>query len=402
MKILVINSAGHLAGGAENHIVKIQSHLEKKGHIVKILASNVDLEKEHFNDYSFKAIKSYSMLKTVYYLFNPFSFLKLKEALKLYKPDIIHLHTMQMVTPSVLFLLKEYPTVMTLHGPEYFLEHLLIWLIAPSKFKRNNLDKNNLTLKGKAEYYYFNYLQKFLFKIGLKNVDIFIAPSRYIQKIAEDDVSPIMHIPNFIDPMSYYEISNNRRLLFVGRLEKIKGVHYLIKAMSYIIAKYSDTQLTIIGDGPEKQNLLELSKTLHLENSVHFLGWVEHTQLEAYYKKTTLVIVPSICPENFPTVCNEAMSVGRPVIGTNVGGIPEIIDHGLNGYVVEPKQVEEIAERVIALFEDEYLLKQMSLNARSKTKKLSIESYTNDLLKVYEQILNQYQKKLKIIEDSIH
>jgi glycosyltransferase involved in cell wall biosynthesis len=396
MKILVITSAGHLAGGAETLLVKIQPYLEKRGYMVKILASDKLPYKKHFNNYYFKAIKSHNLLAPLYFLFNPSSFFKLKEILKEYKPDIIHLHTMHIVTPSVLFLLKEYPTVMTLHGPEYFLEHLLIWLIAPSKFKSNAFDKNNLTLKGKAEYYYFNSLQKILFKIGLKNVDIFVAPSKYIQKIAEVDVSPIVHIPNFIEPMKYYDIKFNRRLLFVGRLEKIKGAEYIIKAMTYIIAKYPDTQLTIIGDGPEKQNLFELSKNLHLENSVNFLGWVEHTQLEAYYKKTTLVIVPSICPENFPTVCNEAMSVGRPVIGTNVGGIPEIIDHGLNGYIVEPKQVEEIAQRVIALFEDENLLKQMSFNARSKIEQFSTENYINKILNVYGQIINQYRENIKI------
>lgn len=126
MKILIINSAGYLAGGAENQIAKIPTYLEKRGHVVKILASNLGPDKKHFDDYYFKTIESDNPLKMIYYLFNPYSFFALKKILKEYEPDIVHLHTMGVVTPSVLFLLKKYPAIMTLHGPEYFLEHLLI------------------------------------------------------------------------------------------------------------------------------------------------------------------------------------------------------------------------------------------------------------------------------------
>ena len=393
MKILRIISAGYIAGGAENGVVKIQPHLEKRGHVVRILASNLGPDKEHFNEYSFKTIEPDSRLKLLYYLFNPSSFFALRKILREYKPDVIHIHTMHVVTPSVLFLLKNYPVIMTLHGPEYFLEHLLLWLFVPSKFRGSGFNKNNLTLRGKAEYYYFNYLQKIIFKLVLKNINVFIAPSRYIQRVAKPDVSPIVHIPNFIEPMSYYEISNTKKILFVGRLEKVKGVDYLIQAMHHIKDKHPDAQLTIIGDGPEKQNLYELVIFLHLEEHVNFLGWVEHTKLEEYYKEATLVVIPSIWPENFPTVCNEAMSTGRPVIGTNVGGIPEMIDHGINGYIVEPKQAEEIAECIIALFKDENLLKQMSINARNRTQKFSVENYADKILNMYEQVISKKHKK---------
>src|SRR5260370_31772423 len=184
MKVLRIISAGYVAGGAENGIVKINRYLLDKGYKVKILASDLGADKKHFNDYIFKNISSIAPLKPLLFLFNPFSFFALKKVLKEYKPDMVHLHTMNEVTPSVLFLLKKYPTVMTLHGPETFLSKLLIWCLLPSHFKHNFYDKKDLNMVGKLTYFYFNHIQKFLYKLGLKNVDIFIAPSKYIQNLA--------------------------------------------------------------------------------------------------------------------------------------------------------------------------------------------------------------------------
>jgi glycosyltransferase involved in cell wall biosynthesis len=103
--------------------------------------------------------------------------------------------------------------------------------------------------------------------------------------------------------------------------------------------------------------------------------------------------MPSVEPENFPTVCNEAMSAGRPVIGTNVGGIPEIIDDGVNGYLVEPERPEQIAQKVIKLFSEEQLLQAMGRNARKKAQEFSIEKHMQNLEKIYAQVLKKYKQR---------
>src|SRR5258708_23573031 len=121
-----------------------------------------------------------------------------------------------------------------------------------------------------------------------------------------------------------YELKDIYKLLFVGRLEKVKGVEFLIQALSLIIKAVPQTTLTIIGDGPNKADLLTLTRTLQLEKYIQFVGWIENKDLDLYYQKSSIVIVPSTWDEVFGGVILEAMSVGRPVIGTNVGGIPEI------------------------------------------------------------------------------
>ena len=391
MKVLAITSVGYEAGGAEGILVKINHYLLDKGYIIKTLASDLGADKEHFNDYIFKNISFTGPLKPFFFLFNPFSFFVLKRVLKEYKPDLVHLHVIHEITPSALFLLKKYPTVITLHGHETFISKLLIWCLKPSNFKTDSYNTKNLNKTGKLTYFYFNYVQKFLYKLAFKNVDIFIAPSKYIQNIAKCDVSPIIHLPNFIELLQFHEITNNYNLLFIGRLEKTKGVEFLIQAISFIIKVFPQTTLTIVGGGGNKADLFNLAKKLQLEKHIQFRGWVEHKDLDSYYEKASIVVIPSVVPENFPTVCNEAMSAGRPVIGTNAGGIPEIIDDGVNGYLVEPENPEQIAEKVIKLFSEEKLLKELGRNARKKAEEFSIEKHVDTLEKIYEEVMKKYK-----------
>jgi len=391
MKVLEIISLGYVAGGAENAIVKISPHLLNKGYSIKVLASDLGINKKHFNEYVFKNVSFAGPLKIFLFLFNPSSFFALRKILKEYKPDIVHMHVMHEITPSVLFLLAKYPTVMTLHGPEAFLHELLIWFLQPSDFKNKAYDKKDLKVGGKLRYLYFNYIQKFFYKLGFRNVDVFIAPSKYMQNAARTDVSPIVCLPNFIELGKFHEVKNKYNILFVGRLEKIKGAEFLIKAIPSIIEACPQARLTLVGDGREKASLLDLGKKLRIENYIQFVGWVESKDLDAYYEKASIVVVPSICPENFPTVCSEAMSAGRPVIGTVVGGIPEIIDDGVNGYLVEPKNSVQIAEKIVKVFL-EGNLEEFGREARKKAERFNIEKHIYELEKVYKEVISKYKQ----------
>jgi glycosyltransferase involved in cell wall biosynthesis len=392
-KVLAITSVGYADGGVETILIKIRPYLSVKGYNVKTLTSDLKADKEYFGDYTFKSFNHTGPLKFFFFLFNPSSFFVLKKLLKEYKPDIIHLHTMNQITPSALFLLKKYPTVMTLHGPESFLSKLLLWFLQPWNFNKHVYRKEGLNMIGKFTYFYFNSIQKFLYKFTLKNVDVFTAPSKYIQNMAKTDVSPIIHLPNFIDLQKFHELTNNYNLLFVGRLEKMKGTEFLIRAISLIINVFPQTTLTIVGDGPDKADLFNLTNKLQLEKYIQFVGWVEHKDLDTYYEKASSVVVPSSWVEAFGIVILEAMSAGRPVIATNIGGIPEIIDDGVNGYLVKPENPEQIAEKVIKLFSEESLLKDLGRNARKKAEEFSIDKYVDNLEKIYIEVMSKYKLK---------
>lgn len=389
MKVLCIISTGYVAGGAENLVAKINCYLSSKGYCVKTLSSDLGPGKEHFNDYVFKSINSANPFTLLLFLFNPFSFFVTRKVLKEFKPDIVHLHTMHQVTPSVLFLLKKYPTVMTLHGPETFVSKLMLWCMKPP-YLNYFYDKNKLNVMGKLSLI-FNHIQRMIYMLALHNVDLFIAPSKFLENAAKSDVSPVIHLPNFTDMKEFYELKNSYNLLFVGRLEKVKGIEALIEAMAFIIKMFPQTTLTVIGEGQNKENLLNLSKDLHLEKHIHFVGWVKDKGLDIYYKKASIVVFPSVGPEIFGLVILEAMSAGRPVIGTSVGGIPEIITDGVNGYLVEPGSAEQIAEKVIKLFSDEDLLKEFGKNARKQAEEYTIEKYAKNIEKIYKDLLYKYK-----------
>ena len=393
VKVLQVISTGYAAGGAETMLVKIKPYLLGRGYSLKILASDLGAEKEHFNDYTFKSINVDSPSKILFSLFNPSSFFVLKRVLQEYKPDIIHLHAINQITPLTLFLLKKYPTVLTLHGPEAFLRKLLIWCLKPANFKKDVYNTQNLNMTGKLTYFYFDHIQKFLYNLAFKNVDVFIAPSNFMQNVAKTDVSPIICLPNFIELRQFHEVQHNYNLLFVGRLETTKGIEFLIQAIAVVIKAFPQTTLTIIGEGSHKADLFNLTKYLQLEEHIQFIGWVENKDLDTYYEKASLVVVPSIWVETFGLVILEAMSAGRPVIGTNVGGIPEIIDDGVNGYLVEPENPEQIAEKVIQLFAEEKLLTELGRNARRKAEEFSVEKHLENLEKIYAEVIKKYKRQ---------
>lgn len=142
-----------------------------------------------------------------------------------------------------------------------------------------------------------------------------------------------------------------KQILFVGRLIPWKGVKYLISAMEKVIKNIPDSCLVIIGDGPERSSLEELCKKLHLSDYCQFLGFVDQTDLFSYYQNSAVFVLSSIMynsqTEGLGVVLLEAMASGLPVIGSYVGGIPDIIQDGVNGLLVPPEDPDALSDAII-------------------------------------------------------
>ena len=180
---------------------------------------------------------------------------------------------------------------------------------------------------------------------------------------------------------------NYFRLTYIGRLEKIKGIALLLHAFKKLIEKDKSIKLRIIGDGSDKNNLIKLSKKLELNNYVEFLGI--QRDIGFYLEQTDGFIYPSICQEVFGISIVEAMSYGVPCISNNVGGIPEIIKDGVNGFITEEISAYGIYESINRMtktyntpkWED---LKKESVNT---SKMFSISNTVNSLKSMYEGLL---------------
>jgi glycosyltransferase involved in cell wall biosynthesis len=220
-----------------------------------------------------------------------------------------------------------------------------IYGLITTKHKIENLKKAN-TLIFDA-YKTFNILKKNFSFIDFKNKIIKIIPPH----IDTDLFS-------YAEPLkkNYYE------LLTVGALIKRKGIDLIIRSLKILQKEGFNVLLKIAGEGPERNNLEILAKKLGL-NNVIFLGWVPRKELVNLYRNCD-VYVHSSYAETIPAAIREAMSVGRPIVTTNVGVIDEYLKDGENGFLINKRDEYEFAEAIAKLLSDENLRYKIGLNNR--------------------------------------
>ena len=173
-------------------------------------------------------------------------------------------------------------------------------------------------------------------------------------------------------------------VLFAGRLEIEKGLSYLLKALCLVRMPH---QLLVAGDGSLKQQYILLAEHLNVADRVRFLGWLSANELQAYYRRCTVVVMPTIMPEPFGKVGVEAMANGRPVVAFNVGGIPDWLRDDYNGFLVPPRDVKRLAARIDQLLDDVALAAQLGSNGRSYVEQnYSSERHLDQLLHIFDTV----------------
>ena len=135
------------------------------------------------------------------------------------------------------------------------------------------------------------------------------------------------------------------KLLAVGRLHPVKDHAFLIRGCAVLKTSGFRLSCQIAGDGPERQRLANLIRSLHLEQEIQLLGQVEHDQLDALYREADLVVLTSVS-EGIPLTLMEAMALGRPVIAPAITGIPELVLDGKTGFLYKPGSITSFVERV--------------------------------------------------------
>lgn len=162
-----------------------------------------------------------------------------------------------------------------------------------------------------------------------------------------------------------------RLILFVGRLVEEKGVGYLIEAIPKILKESPNCKLLIIGEGKDKSRFQEKVKKLNLTDSIKFLGWIDNEKLPAYYQAADIFVAPSVeskegWKEAMGVVFLEAMSAGTPVVGTDLGGVRDVITPGKTGLLVEPRNSLAIARAVMKVFTEGKFKNRIVKNAKEK------------------------------------
>lgn len=394
MKILWVTSSGWKEGGAENLLCMIRPILEAQGHSVRVLSSDDRPDMPHFSDVEFPAHRG--VLRPLFHTFNIQAYWKIKKVLKEFKPDVVHIHTIGHASPAILLALQAYPTLLTVHGPEGFVKGLLMWCFPQSYFRHGTYDVADLTFVGVMRLWYHRLVMEPLYALGFRRIDTIIAPSRYIQSLLAREGRDSVVLPNGADLFPYRPLTSRgitHTIVYAGRLEKYKGVEYLIRSLPAVLARFPDTTLLIAGSGTEQATLERLILDLNIAHAVTLCGYKERHELERLYVQASVVVMPSVGVEAFGLIGIEAMSVGRPVIATNVGGIPDWLQDNVTGLLVAPKDADAISDAIITLFSDEQTLLEMAKRARARAELFTVSTHVKRLLELYRACANTSSSK---------
>ena len=216
----------------------------------------------------------------------------------------------------------------------------------------------------------------FIKRIGhfvLNNGDAIRVVNRVLcEKAASMTRKPIYVLPIYLDtdfflkePLSSEQEPTQKKLiLFAGGLYYLKGIQYLIQAMSMIVEQRNDIELVIAGKGPYRKELQLLTRKYNLQDSVRFVGHVSKRFLKNLFYSSSVVVLPSLS-EGLPRVIIEAMACARAVIATDVGGIRELIKEGENGLLVPPADSAALQSKIVFLLTHPEISQKLGENGRN-------------------------------------
>ena len=369
MKILQIVNLGYVAGGAEKSVHFITEAMAARGHEVQVLATDKGLEGEDsFADVVVPGIAGNAVKRLTSYAWYGAGRKAILAAIRRFAPDVVHLHTIGEFSPAVFWALGGVPAVLTVHGPEEFMRQLLTWQLPASDYRNESFEWADLTAIGRLRYAYQRFLQRPLYLLGARrHLRLILAPSKFMAGILEQDAPgiPVRLLYNGIPLPAPEPLPENPAVLYVGRLESVKGVDQLLRAMRRLVVSIPPATLVVVGDGSQRRSLEALSAELGLGGHVRFAGWVSSKDIRQYYAAAQVVAVPSLCPETLAMVSVEAMAYGRPVVGSNVGGLPEVVVDTVTGSLVKPGDPRELADALAGILGDAARARRMSVAARA-------------------------------------
>jgi glycosyltransferase involved in cell wall biosynthesis len=179
-----------------------------------------------------------------------------------------------------------------------------------------------------------------------------------------------------------------RAIIFIGNLIKTKGIYDLIAAFIKLSSTHHNLNLIIIGNGPEYSTIKNIiSSSNHSEKKIHLLGNKPHNEVSHWLSASDIFVLPTYY-EGLPNAVLEAMACGLPVIATKVGGIPEVIEEGRNGILIDKKDVESLIRAIVYLLKNQALAKNMGTQGRKMFEsRFSWQKNAQKVIEIYKEVL---------------
>lgn len=426
MRILLVNKFHYRKGGAETYYLTVGSELERMGHEVAYFSMRHPDNLPCRWDKYFVTQREYNNVKSplraardgMALIYSPEAKRSFQALCEEFRPDVVHLNNVhRQITLSILDApyLREnkVPVFYTAHDyvtvcPGYLMldggGRVCDACLEDGRYRhcierrcvKGSRAKSALAAMEAS----FNRAHK-----SNRRIDRVIAPSRFMcSKLIEGGwpEDKVVFLQNFADDAILDRAANagadatdreNPYLLFFGRLSVEKGVDTLLRAFDATLPSLpQNMRLVVVGDGPDAADFKALASSLGCASRIEFAGYQTGGALQAYVERASLAIASSRWRENMPYSIVEALAAGTPVIGTNIGGIPELVDEGKTGFICEPGDVSSMADAISrgsSAFLDLSAYSMLQRNCRSYVmENCSREKFMSDLVNLYKESID--------------
>lgn len=390
MKILILQDdfPPQSFGGAGFSAFDLACGLQKAGHQVFVITTCQDKASEGRSDYQglkvFRIFASYHPRWRAYLsLYNPQTIRKVRDLIEEINPDIVHANNIQSyLSYHCLKLAKSFglPLFWTARDVISFNYEKLATKRYLEKFDCRTTWLDHLKQAGKR----YNPLRNFLIKRYLRYVDKIFAVSNALKTALEQngiknaevshtgiDVDDWRVAPEIIERFKEkYNLQGKKVIFFGGRISALKGSEQINQAMAKVKKVFPEAVLLVAG----RQGV----------------GWLSGDDLKAAYFASDVVVVPSACFDSFPRSNPEAMACGKPVIATCYGGSPEIVQDGVTGFIVNPFDIELMAEKIVDLLKNPEKAKRFGQAGYERIKEhFNLHSQADRIIERYQQALEK-------------
>ena len=392
MKILLVNKYLYSVGGAENYMLNIGEKLIELGHEVQyfgiestknVVGNNV---MEFAKCYENSKIKRFFPWQMIY---SKGAYKKMKKVLIDFNPDIVHMNNINyQLTSSIIDACKDMniPVVMTIHDPQLICPNHRLYIESKNEictkcingdFKNCYKERCMANSKIKS---YIGYRESVYTHKNKKYdyISKFICPSEFIGNLlirGGYSKEKILTLRNFCNLSRPSFVEKEDYILYYGRISIEKGISTLLSALP------KNIKLIIAGTGP-------MVKDIPNSDNVEYVGFKHKNELTNLIAKAKFTVYPSEWYENSPLSIIESISLGTPVIGTNCGGIKELIQDGKNGLLFENKNILDLQNKILKLFFDKDLYDSILKNCGIQPEEFKIDFYIMRLLDIYKEIIN--------------
>lgn len=398
MKILMVNKFLYPNGGSETYIFQLGDQLQKMGHEVQFFGM------EHKNRIVGNRAESYTSSMDFHTgrlekLFYPFKIIYSREARKKirvvlddFAPDVVHLNNFNFqLTPSIIYEVKKYERqsgkrvklVYTAHDYQLVCPNHMMKIPASGENCEKCLSKGLMectrnrcihysrvkSLLGSMEAVLYRRIRTYRY------IDQIICPSEFMErKLLSNSLfagkTIVMH--NFVETSAQGKASDGKYVLYFGRLAEEKGIITLLHACQ----KVSKIPFVFAGKGPLEEAVEQIP-------NIQYVGFQREEAIKKFISEAAFSVYPSEWYENCPFSVMESIAYGTPVIGANIGGVPELIKDGETGELFESGNEDDLCEKIEKLWKDKALLAKYYENCKKKNFD-SVADYCNKLVEIYQ------------------